>query len=395
MVIAKWIEAYKNLSAQPGQGTRRRSAMKTLRLKEEMAIPRLIMTVSLLFAVLLSSTSHAANGKELMKAAFNNDVLTVKALLDKGIDVNTPSEDGATALMAASQNGHLEIVSTLLNKGAAVNVRAKDGSTALLLSAMKGHSNVVKALIASAADVNVRARRGWTPLMLASQNGHSEVVRMLLEKGSDKNAKNDDGGTPLILASQNGHIEVVKILLDQGADVNIKGNYGTALMVASKRGHAEIVQLLKKTPGPEQTTSKRPESIGQKDLERSVKWVTMTQQFLPEGPYGIDADGNLATKDNKDIPYQAVKIGRDNDNRVAFFMITTVLKSIGKNKYGEFLFPMEPKQEITDLVQITNDDNTLVFYRQKGVPVTDLHKQMIGQLLRIGDLNSINQWCPI
>jgi hypothetical protein len=57
----------------------------------------------------------------------------VQFLVQNGVDVNAPDQDGNTPLMAASETGHLEIVSILLSKGADVRARNKQGQTALVV----------------------------------------------------------------------------------------------------------------------------------------------------------------------------------------------------------------------------------------------------------------------
>ena len=53
-----------------------------------------------------------------MIAASNGHTDIVKALLDKGADVNARGNKGSTALMFAAYNGHTDIVKSLIDKGA-------------------------------------------------------------------------------------------------------------------------------------------------------------------------------------------------------------------------------------------------------------------------------------
>lgn len=61
---------------------------------------------------------------ELVIAALSGDLKQVKTLIKQGVDINTKSIMGGTALMAASFEGHLEVVKYLISKGANVNVMA-------------------------------------------------------------------------------------------------------------------------------------------------------------------------------------------------------------------------------------------------------------------------------
>ena len=81
--------------------------------------------------LLMSTVAHAGDGEDLLKAAFTGDLAQVRALLDKGTDIDHQAQNGATALIIASEQGHGGIVQTLLAKGANVNLRVNDGGTAL------------------------------------------------------------------------------------------------------------------------------------------------------------------------------------------------------------------------------------------------------------------------
>jgi ankyrin repeat protein len=50
-------------------------------------------------------------------ASQNGHIEVVRALLDKGADVSSERDDGATALAMASQSGHPDVVQVLLGQG--------------------------------------------------------------------------------------------------------------------------------------------------------------------------------------------------------------------------------------------------------------------------------------
>lgn len=55
---------------------------------------------------------------ELLEAYKNNDLETLKALIEKGANVNAKDDSNITALMWASEKGHLEVAEFLKDKGA-------------------------------------------------------------------------------------------------------------------------------------------------------------------------------------------------------------------------------------------------------------------------------------
>jgi ankyrin repeat protein len=89
---------------------------------------------------------------QLINAAGTGDTTTVRALLDKGTDVNT--KDGSF------------------------------GHTALILAARQGHTATVRALLDKGADVNAQDNYGFTALWWAMKNGHTEIVQLLKQAGA-------------------------------------------------------------------------------------------------------------------------------------------------------------------------------------------------------------------
>jgi len=103
----------------------------------------------------------------------------------------------------------LKTVKALLDRGANVNAKPNKGRVTILHStAAYGHKDVVELLLAKGADVNAKDINRGTPLHSAAggaistieTQGHTDAVELLLAKGADGNAKNANGWTPLYLA---------------------------------------------------------------------------------------------------------------------------------------------------------------------------------------------------
>src|SRR5262249_42810315 len=143
--------------------------------------------------------------EEFLAAARKSDVAAVKAMLDKGVDVNSKNHYGATALSYACDRGSVEMVRLLIERGADVNVQ----------------------------DTFYRA----TPLTWAAGKGYVEIVNLLLDKG----AKTKE--LALLFAAQGGYPALVKSLLARG---DWKPESLTAALSAAERGQEkEIAEMLK------------------------------------------------------------------------------------------------------------------------------------------------------
>lgn len=92
------------------------------------------------------------NAASLWKAAREGNLAGVQAALAAGVDVNSPTPYGATALSFASDRGHLPIVVLLLEAGANPNVKDTFyGATPLTWATSNEHFEVLSALLAAGA----------------------------------------------------------------------------------------------------------------------------------------------------------------------------------------------------------------------------------------------------
>ena len=231
---------------------------------------------------------HTGGVTPLVLAARQGNLQAVKALAEKGADLNKASGDGSTAMVVAIQNGHYDVARYLVEKGADINKANEKGWTPLYLSVK--HRNLetgtipvpnqhqafdfIKLLLDRDVDVNARIgfnteirngqRATWfeedgaTAFVRAALCGDIEVMRMLLAKGADPKIKTTDGTTALMAAAGVGYTEgfiqyrskedsiaAVKLLLELGRDVNAQNDGGmTALHGAAHRAALEEIKLL-------------------------------------------------------------------------------------------------------------------------------------------------------
>ncbi len=282
----------------------------------------------------------AAGSTPLMFAALYGDAESMRQLIDRGADVNTANEAGATALMWAADDA--EKTRVLLDHGADPNAISAEGATPLLIALRFKHTApVVKLLLdhgvkldatpykpraafagAGGDEATLRALidHGVDPSRLssgmreASESGcaacmdlllkapgrpalHTALRRaahdldaqrlnFLLDHGADPKLENSsDGITSLMVAavSEGAAFEKVKLLVDHGSDINARTDEsGTVLDLASRQGDLAVTELLRKAgaregPFPPEPVSKpKPAASPRAALERSIPLLQRT-----------------------------------------------------------------------------------------------------------------------
>jgi ankyrin repeat protein len=177
---------------------------------------------------------------------------TVRALLERGADVNAGNAAGRSALLFAVERGRNDAAALLAERGADVNAADRNGAFPLLSAACSGNAGLVSLLADRGADVRTAHPGGRTPLMCAAQGGHTAVVLQLLERGAPVNTRMHDGATALSSAAVTGNRDAVKVLLDHGAqprrgDVpdSFRSLQGTPVAVkARKRPISEVLDRI-------------------------------------------------------------------------------------------------------------------------------------------------------
>lgn len=215
-----------------------------------------IIVVFLIFCPGFGSFIHAQNSETspqyyqdsvefFLEAAEKGNYYGVLESLKKGIDVNTGTWDGVTALMYASAGGYKSIVNLLVKYGANVNKRPDNGITPLIAASQYGYTEIAKILINDSAALNMSDNYHATALHYASLYNNDTIVFMLLNAGADENSLTYDSLSPLSMAAMNGSYEAAFQLIEAGANVNSTDNYGfTPLMLACQNGSIAITRLL-------------------------------------------------------------------------------------------------------------------------------------------------------
>lgn len=180
------------------------------------------------------SLSYAGSFEDYFKAVKLDDAAEVRALLQRGFDVNTLNDQGEHGLVLAVRQSSLKVVAVLLGwPKINVEMRTRQDESALMLAALKGLTALCVQLIEKDADVN---KPGWTPLHYAASQSQLEVMHLLLEHSAYIDAASPNGTTPLMMAAKYGNASAVKILLEAGADPTVKNELALTALDFAHQG---------------------------------------------------------------------------------------------------------------------------------------------------------------
>jgi ankyrin repeat protein len=218
----------------------------------------------------ISGPTAEALAENLFRLAIDDDdVLTVKKIMESGIDPNeqiyrTQYGPGLTPLHRACEMHSLELVRVLIGAGADVNSTVSKGDSALICALCPFDDDfkpknlvdteLVRILLRAGAKVN--PGYGESPLSQAAKSGHVEAVALLISAAADVNFSDEEyGKTPLMEVVNSGKyvpdadvITIVRNLLHARADVQATAEYEsggvTVLEAALRRENIELIQLL-------------------------------------------------------------------------------------------------------------------------------------------------------
>jgi hypothetical protein len=131
----------------------------------------------LVFATALALSAGDVN-EDLLAAARTGDLVSIKALIEKGAALETKTPYGQTPLYLAAMSGHDEAVRFLLDKGANTDVTDTFYKASMLEFVLqRKHYSVAKMIIAKGS--------GNADKQLAdvAEAGQADLVQLVLEKG--------------------------------------------------------------------------------------------------------------------------------------------------------------------------------------------------------------------
>lgn len=205
--------------------------------------------------VLWSIPANRATGADalaqLISAAAQNDVASVREAINGGAPVDTRDDQGRTSLLIATHANAVETARLLISLGADVNAKDRIEDSPFLYAGAEGRLEILKMTVEAGADLKSTNRYGGTALIPAAHHGHLGTVRYLLTTNIDIDHVNNLGWTALLEAVILGdggtlYQQIVKALLEAGADPDIADREGvTPLQHAARRGFGDLASIIR------------------------------------------------------------------------------------------------------------------------------------------------------
>ena len=113
----------------------------------------------------------------------STDILEqVGILLDQGVNVNTQTKQGDTAVILAGWlTNNIDLITLLVERGADVNIHNENGDTPLIDAAYKGKNDILEYLLNNGADINAKNNAGLSAQDMARKTENSVAITMLVK----------------------------------------------------------------------------------------------------------------------------------------------------------------------------------------------------------------------
>lgn len=224
---------------------------------------------------------------DLLRAALQGNSDSIKAILDRGAEIESRNGIGETALMLAVEKDHFGTVKELVSRGADVNaVDELHGAPVLMRTVRNKSADVMRYLIQHGARVDERSSYEDTTLIRAARIGNANAVDALLESHAQPNIEDNQGLTALLWATMTGspymgskddYNRTIQLLASKGANVNVKTKNGDSVLAIAARNpwtsKDTFNVLVSKTTDPSNIEQARviAETQNKEDLIEAIK----------------------------------------------------------------------------------------------------------------------------
>jgi ankyrin repeat protein len=137
----------------------------------------------------------------LFNAVEKNDLLKVKELISRGVNINSIDIYGYSALHVASSKELNDLALFLVDNNIDLNMQDKNGQTILHYVAEYNQLKLAKAALARGAKLSITDKHGNEPLWTAvfndkGRNDRVEIIKLFLEYGANVDHKNKVDKSP-------------------------------------------------------------------------------------------------------------------------------------------------------------------------------------------------------
>ena len=214
----------------------------------------LIMSAELnhpeLLQLLLDAGADIAAEDKAERTALDWAIIMQSAEAETILRENDAPSSAEKSFIAAIQTNNIDAVKALLEKGVDVNEPAYTTKTPLHYASHSRNKDILKLMLIEGAELEAKTEQGFTPLSYAIGLNHPDNCRILLEAGADVDAIDNWKRTGLNVTAGQGLPEVTAILLEFGATANTLDQWNwSALDVAEAYEFTEVAELIIETGG--------------------------------------------------------------------------------------------------------------------------------------------------
>lgn len=234
-------------------------------------------------------TQPVDNKEVFFTAARQGDLAKIKTLIESGLDVNTKTDYGATALCYAAENGHLEVIKYLIEKK--IDIHARDtfySADAMTWALMKDQHDSVALLLKNGAkgetSVLTSGISGNKPKLVAAALGSGRIKQEQL----DSSLKNIDPKKT----------DIIKLLKEAGAKGEVAANKPEEKKTGEKTA-SNTPAKSDDTPKPTATVTElteKPKVAKPWNGFRGVNNAGVVDGQFPPTGWDVPAGKNLAWK---------------------------------------------------------------------------------------------------
>lgn len=145
----------------------------------------------------------------LMAIKLKHTVIIDEFLNNPALNINFHTDDTESFLIYAIRWGEVETARKLIEKGINLELPDDQGGTALYMAAQNNQLEIVRLLLRSGANPNIEDEKKYTPLHVATGHNFIPICMELLNNGAKLDAENIKGITPLDIAREMGRVELV------------------------------------------------------------------------------------------------------------------------------------------------------------------------------------------